>query len=64
MLETFYSRVARITGTVIGRILLRVMTLGFTFLRICAYYREIIKGIVIVAAVIADQYRQRKRKRA
>jgi ribose/xylose/arabinose/galactoside ABC-type transport system permease subunit len=28
-----------------------------------AYYQEIVKGMIIVAAVIADQYRQRKRKR-
>jgi inositol transport system permease protein len=48
---------------VIGTIILGVMTSGFTFLRIDAYYQEIIKGIVIVAAVIADQCRQRKRKR-
>lgn len=54
--------VGRITGTVIGTIILGVMTSGFTFLRIDAYYQEIIKGVVIVAAVIADQYRQRKRK--
>jgi inositol transport system permease protein len=54
--------VGRITGTVMGTMILGVMTSGFTFLRIDAYYQEIIKGGVIVAAVIADQYRQRKRK--
>jgi inositol transport system permease protein len=56
--------VGRITGTVIGTIILGVMTSGFTFLRVDAYYQEIIKGGIIVAAVIADQYRQRKRKKA
>jgi inositol transport system permease protein len=56
--------VGRITGTVIGTIILGVMTSGFTFLRVDAYYQEIVKGIIIVAAVIADQYRQRKRKKA
>ncbi len=53
----------RITGTVIGTIILGTMTSGFTFLRVDAYYQEIIKGMIIVAAVIADQYRQRKRKK-
>ena len=53
----------RITGTVIGTIILGTMTSGFTFLRIDAYYQEIIKGMIIVAAVVADQYRQRKRKK-
>ncbi|WP_425350218.1 ABC transporter permease [Phyllobacterium phragmitis] len=56
--------VGRITGTVIGTIILGVMTSGFTFLRIDAYYQEIVKGMIIVAAVVADQYRQRKRRKA
>jgi inositol transport system permease protein len=56
--------VGRITGTVIGTIILGVMTSGFTFLRIDAYYQEIVKGIIIVAAVIIDQHRQRKRRKA
>ena len=55
--------VGRITGTVIGTIILGVMTSGFTFLRVDAYYQEIVKGIIIVAAVVADQYRQRKRRK-
>jgi inositol transport system permease protein len=56
--------VGRITGTVIGTIILGVMTSGFTFLRIDAYYQEIVKGIIIVAAVIIAQDRQRRRKKA
>lgn len=51
--------VGRITGTVIGVLILGVMTSGFTFIRIDAYYQEIVKGLIIVAAVVADQYRQR-----
>ena len=37
--------VGRITGTVIGVIILGVVTSGFTFLRIDAYYQEIVKGM-------------------
>lgn len=51
----------RITGTVIGTIILGVMTSGFTFLRVDAYYQEIVKGVIIVAAVVTDVYRQKKR---
>jgi len=54
--------IGRITGTVIGVLILGVMTSGFTFIRIDAYYQEIVKGIIIVGAVIADQYRQRNRR--
>jgi len=52
--------VGRITGTVIGTLILGVVTSGFTFLRVDAYYQEIVKG-GIIAAVIADQYRRRAR---
>ncbi|MGO4123025.1 ABC transporter permease [Inquilinus sp. YAF38] len=56
--------VGRITGTVIGTVILGVMTSGFTFLGIDAYYQDIVKGGIIIAAVAADQYRQRRRRRA
>lgn len=39
------------------------MTSGFTFLRVDAYYQEIVKGIIIVAAVVVDVYRQKGRKK-
>ena len=51
----------RVTGTVIGALILGVMISGFTFLRVDAYYQDIIKGGIIVGAVIVDQYRQRRR---
>ena len=54
--------VGRMTGTVIGAVILGILTSGFTFLNVDAHYQEIIKGGVIIAAVIADQYRQRKRR--
>ena len=54
--------VGRLTGTVIGTVILGVLTSGFTFLNVDAHYQEIIKGAVIIAAVIADQYRQRRRR--
>lgn len=55
--------VGRITGTVIGVLILGVMTSGFTFIRIDAYYQEMVKGAIIVAAVVADQYRNRRARR-
>lgn len=55
--------VGRITGTVIGTLILGIMTSGFTFLRIDAYYQEIVKGAIIIAAVVADVHRQKNRAR-
>lgn len=56
--------VGRITGTFIGTIILGVVASGFTFLKVGAYYQEIVKGVIIVAAVIIDQHRQNKRRNA
>ena len=56
--------VGRMTGTVIGAVILGILTSGFTFLNVDAHYQEIIKGMVIIAAVITDQYRQRRRRSA
>lgn len=53
----------RILGTVIGALILGVVLSGFTFLRVDAYYQDIIKGGIIVVAVIVDQHRQRKRSK-
>ncbi|QBR01727.1 ABC transporter permease [Paraburkholderia pallida] len=50
----------RITGTVIGALILGVISSGFIFLGIDSYIQEIVKGGIIVAAVVADQYRKRR----
>ncbi len=55
--------VGRISGTFIGTIILGVVMSGFTFLKVGAYYQEIVKGIIIVAAVVIDQHRQNKRRK-
>ena len=51
--------IGRITGTVIGTVILGIMTSGFTFIGLDAYIQDIAKGGVIVAAVVADRYRHR-----
>ncbi len=56
--------VGRITGTVIGTIILGVVTSGFTFLKVGAYYQEIVKGVIIITAVVIDQHRQNKKRKA
>ena len=49
--------IGRIAGTVIGTIILGIMTSGFTFIGLDAYIQDIVKGGVIVSAVVADRYR-------
>jgi inositol transport system permease protein len=49
-----------ILGTVIGALIFGVIISGFTFLRLDAYYQEMVKGAIIVGAVVLDQWRQRR----
>ena len=51
-----------IIGTVIGALIFGVIISGFTFLKLDAYYQEMVKGVIIVGAVVLDQWRQRRRR--
>jgi inositol transport system permease protein len=53
-----------ILGTVLGALIFGVIISGFTFLRVDAYYQEMVKGVIIVSAVILDQWRQNRTGRA
>lgn len=50
-----------IIGTAIGMLIFGVIISGFTFIRLDAFYQEMIKGAIIVGAVVADVYRQKRR---
>jgi inositol transport system permease protein len=49
-----------IIGTVLGALIFGVIISGFTFMRLDAYYQEMVKGAIIVGAVVLDQWRQRR----
>jgi len=49
-----------IIGTVLGAAIFSVIISGFTSIRLDAYYQEMVKGAIIVAAVVLDQWRQRR----
>jgi inositol transport system permease protein len=51
--------VGSILGAVIGTVILGVVISGFTFLGVDAYIQDIVKGLIIIAAVMADQYRRK-----
>ena len=52
-----------ILGTVLGALIFGVIISGFTFLKLDAFYQEMVKGVIIVGAVVLDQWRQRSRAR-
>ncbi len=47
-----------IIGTVLGALIFGVIISGFTFMRLDAFYQEMVKGVIIVGAVVLDQWRQ------
>ena len=49
-----------ILGTCLGALIFGVIISGFTFMRLDAFYQEMAKGSIIVAAVILDQWRAQK----
>ena len=52
-----------IVGTVLGAFIFSVIISGFTSIKLDAYYQEMVKGAIIVGAVVLDQWRQRQRMR-
>ena len=49
-----------IFGTVIGALIFGVIISGFTSIQLDAYYQEMVKGAIIVGAVVLDQWRLRR----
>ena len=54
--------IGRISGTVIGTVILGIMISGFTFLGVDAYIQDIVKGVIIVAAVAVASPPNKRRK--
>jgi putative xylitol transport system permease protein len=52
--------VGRVTGTVIGALLIGVVNNGLDLMGVESYYQQVIKGVLIVAAVMLDQARHRR----
>ncbi|MCC1481095.1 ABC transporter permease [Roseibaca sp. Y0-43] len=51
--------VGRVTGTLIGALLISVVNNGLDLMGVESYYQQVIKGMLIVAAVMLDQARHK-----
>lgn len=49
--------VGRVTGTLIGALIIGVMNNGLDLMGIQSYYQQVLKGALIVGAVMLDQKR-------
>lgn len=47
-------------GTIIGALIIGVLNNGLDLLNVSAYYQQIAKGLLIIAAVLMDQKSKRK----
>jgi putative xylitol transport system permease protein len=47
--------VGRVTGTLIGALIIGVMNNGLDLMGIESYYQQVLKGMLIVGAVMLDQ---------
>jgi putative xylitol transport system permease protein len=51
--------VGKVTGTLIGALLIGVMNNGLDLMGVESYYQQVIKGMLIIAAVMLDQSRNK-----
>ena len=53
--------VGSVGGVLIGSLIIGVMNSGLNMLGVSAYWQEIVKGIVIIVAVVMDERKNRKK---
>ncbi|MFC0474613.1 hypothetical protein ACFFHF_04800 [Robertmurraya beringensis] len=56
---SFVGGRGRIQGTIIGVLIVAVLTNGMTLLNVDYYWQQVVKGIVIVIAVLLDRMRSK-----
>jgi putative xylitol transport system permease protein len=49
-----------VTGTIVGALIIGVINNGLDLLGVSSYYQQVIKGVIIVAAVLLDVSRRRR----
>lgn len=53
----------RIGGTIIGAFVIGILSDGLVMMGVSAFWQTVIKGLVIIAAVVVDQFQQRMQQR-
>ena len=59
---SFAGGVSTIPGTLVGIVIIGIIYNGMNLLQIDSYYQTIVKGILIIGAVLLDMFLSRKRK--
>jgi inositol transport system permease protein len=51
--------IGRLTGTIIGALIIQVISNGLDMLNVASYYQQIVKGLIIIVAVFIDMRSKR-----
>ncbi|WP_226578076.1 ABC transporter permease [Acuticoccus sediminis] len=54
----------RIAGTIVGAFVIGILSDGLVMMGVSSFWQTVIKGVVIIAAVVVDQFQQRLQQRA
>lgn len=54
----------RIAGTIVGAFVIGILSDGLVMMGVSSFWQTVIKGVVIIAAVVIDQFQQRLQRRA
>lgn len=58
---SFDGGIGTISGTIIGALIMGVLTNGLSLLGVSPYWQQVIKGGIIVGAVVADAYKNKQK---
>ena len=61
---SLFGGVGGIPGTVVGVLLIGVLTNGLVLLNVSSFVQQIVVGLVLIAAVAFDQFATRSRRQA
>ena len=52
-----------VTGTLIGALIIWVINNGLNLLNVSSYYQQVVKGVIVVGAVLMDNYARKKQQK-
>ena len=58
---SLFGGVGSITGTVVGAFILGILSNGLNLLGVQSFYQQVIKGVVLILAIMLDLYTKRRR---